>query len=519
MPCHAAPPRSQPSSDTLEPWPPRSCAAPARRALGSLAFALLLGALWLAGCTKLAPKPDPFAPWRGTWQPGYTVDADVLAQLPHYAISLTLNPTGRAYSGTMALELTVPGEAPLYELYFRTYPNLYAFGGNLQITGASIDGSTVNFAQAAEGSATRLALVTPLEPGKRARVMLSFTGSDTRESPPGQYTIFGYNDDVFSLTNFYPILAARRGDAWALDLPHPQGDVGFHDAALYEVTVTAPPGQTMVATGSEISRTVHAGGWSTTHYALGPAREFSLLMSPKWEMTQTESLGTTVRSYYRPEHAEAGLAALRQAVASMQIYSDRFGPYPYREMSIVEAPLMYHGMEFPGVSLIGTDVYQKYRKDLETLVVHEVAHNWWYNMVGSDQVLSPWQDEGLAEYSMYEYSDGRYGDMGAEKLRELRWRLPVKLLASRGRDAPIGLPVGDYKTQDYETLVYGKGALFFARLRDEMGPLVFKKFLRTYLDRFQWRIATPADLQAVAEEVSGKDLDALFAEWVLPPPQ
>jgi aminopeptidase N len=52
-----------------------------------------------------------------------------------------------------------------------------------------------------------------------------------------------------------------------------------------------------------------------------------------------------------------------------------------------------------------------------------------------------------------------------------------------------------------------------------MGPLVFKKFLRTYLDRFQWRIATPADLQAVAEEVSGKDLDALFAEWVLPPPQ
>jgi aminopeptidase N len=58
------------------------------------------------------------------------------------------------------------------------------------------------------------------------------------------------------------------------------------------------------------------------------------------------------------------------------------------------------------------------------------------------------------------------------------------------------------------------GALFFATLRDEIGPDAFSKLLRTYLERYQWRIATPADFQALAEEVSGKDLDAMFAEWV-----
>ena len=71
----------------------------------------------------------------------------------------------------------------------------------------------------------------------------------------------------------------------------------------------------------------------------------------------------------------------------------------------------------------------------------------------------------------------------------------------------------DYK-ENYETLVYGKGAEFFATLRDELGPATFDRLLRTYLERYRWRIATPAEFQALAEEVSGKDLGALFGEWV-----
>ena len=111
--------------------------------------------------------------------------------------------------------------------------------------------------------------------------------------------------------------------------------------------------------------------------------------------------------------------SLDDAVAALQVYSDRYGPYPSRDMAIVEAPLTFHGMEFPGLSLIGSQVYNQYRKDLETLVVHEVAHQWWYNQVGSDQIMNPWLDEGLAEFSMYDYFAGRYGEPAAERLREL----------------------------------------------------------------------------------------------------
>ena len=214
----------------------------------ALAVALLLLGLFAAGCSYFRPAADPYAELRQSWRPGYEMTTAELEALPAYSMTVRIDPTSKdkAYTGTLDLTLPVTGSAPLRELYFRTYPNLYAFGGNLQVTGAKVNGTTVNFGQAAEGSAVHLSLPDPLEPGTRANVWLSFSGNVGRESKPGDYTIFGANEDVLSLTNFYPILAARRGDAWVLDIPHPQGDVGFHDAALYRVEVTAPPDQISV---------------------------------------------------------------------------------------------------------------------------------------------------------------------------------------------------------------------------------------------------------------------------------
>ncbi len=197
----------------------------------------------------------------------------------------------------------------------------------------------------------------------------------------------------------------------------------------------------------------------------------------------------------------------------MQVYSDRFGAYPYSDMDIVQAPLTYHGMEFPGMNLIGGQTYNKFLQDLEMLTVHEVAHQWWYNQVGNDQVLTPWLDEGLAEFSTQYYYRDRWGDPTAEQLQRTRWAAPVADAERRGKDAPIGKAVTEYEN-NYETMVYGKGALFFAALRDQLGPDAFDQLLRTYLERYRWKIATPAEFQALAEEVSGRDLDALFNEWV-----
>jgi len=483
------------------------------RLLVTLCLAFVLVGLLAAGCTLFEPRVDPYADIRQNLIADFPITDAELDALPVYSITTRIDPVEEQYTGTLTLSLPITGTGALDRLYFRSYPNLITFGGNLQVTGASVNGVNVNFGPAADGTAVELIVPEPLEPGTRAEVWLAFNGSLPDPGQPGAYTIFGSNEEVLGLTNFYPILAGRRGNDWALDIPHPRGDVGFHAAALYRARVSVPPGLTLIATGTEITRTTGVDGWVTAQFALGPAREFTVLLSPRYQVAEVEALGTRIRSYYYPEDADAGKSALYSAAAALRIYSDRFGPYPYRDMTVVQAPLTYHGMEFPSVNLIGSQVYNRYTQDLETLVVHEVAHQWWYNQVGSDQVRTPWLDEGLAEFTMYYYYGGRYGEPVAERLRQVRWQLPVAGLVAGGNDRPIGLPVRDY-TSHYETLVYGKGALFFATLRDELGAEKFDGLLRTYLARYRWRIATPAEFQALVEEVAGRDMNGLFNEWV-----
>lgn len=484
------------------------------RVATALTFGLVSAALLLAGCVLVQPpRPaDPLSDYRPALRPGLVVEPALLAAMPRYSITVTIDPSSNAYTGTQEVVIPVTGITAWNDLYFRLYPNLPQFGGGLEVRGARVNDLVVNYGYEAEGTAVHLALPRPLLPGQEVRVWMGFVGKvQTRK--PGTYTIFGINEEILSLTNFYPILAGRRENAWALDVASPLGDVGFHAAALYRVDATIPADQVVASTGVTVTEVVR-DGWAVRRYVHGPAREFTFMMSRRFRWLEQDAYGATVRSYFLPEDAEAGRLALHYAVAALQIYSDQFGPYPYRTMALVEAPLTFRGMEFPGLSLIGSQTYNRYRQDLENLVVHEVAHQWWYNQVGSDQTLHPWLDEGLAEWTMYAYYLARYGYFAAERLREQRWQAPVRYAVQSNTDRPIGLPVKAYGREDYERTVYAKGALFFAALRDEIGAPAFQRLLREYLLRYRWRIASPQDFQALAGEVAGRDLREMFTWWL-----
>ena len=493
-------------------------AQPRFRLIVALVFGLSLTTLAVGGCSLLrtTTPPAPLVDYRPMLRKSFVLAADQMAALPNYSITVEVNPAGRAYTGTLDVTIPITGDYAIGDLYFRLYPNLAQFGGEAEVNSMRVNGLTPSYGYEANNTAIHIPLPVPIDPGTSARVEMGFSGKLPARKA-GSYSIFGLNGDELSLSNFYPILAGHRGEEWALDVANPQGDVGFHDAAFYRVTVIAPADEVIAATGAMITRTEDSNGLATTGFVLGPAREFTAIMSPRFQTQEAYAYGTIVRSYYFPEDAVAGRSALYDAVAALQIYSDQYGPYPYEEMSVVEAPLTFHGMEFPGLSLIGRDAYGRYAADLEKLVVHEVAHQWWYNQVGSDQTGNPWLDEGLAEYSMYYYFQDRHGVPAARTLRRTRWEAPVAAAVKSGIDAPIGQPITAYP-KNYETMIYGKGALFFATLRDTVGDETFQQILRTYLVRNRWQIATPEGFRAVAEEVSGQDLSELFDKWVGPGP-
>ena len=127
--------------------------------------------------------------------------------------------------------------------------------------------------------------------GKDARVWLSFDGK-TQQRKPGLYTIFGANESVLSLTNFYPILAGRREDGWALDVASPLGDVGFHDAALYRVEATMPADQIVATTGVTTTESVQDGWAEREPTCTVRRREFTLMMSSRFQVAEADAYGT-----------------------------------------------------------------------------------------------------------------------------------------------------------------------------------------------------------------------------------
>ncbi len=127
---------------------------------------------------------------------------------------------------------------------------------------------------------------------------------------------------------------------------------------------------------------------------------------------------------------------------------------------MVAGPLEFRGMEYAGLIELGFQLYREHANEMENRVAHEVAHQWWYNMVGNDAVNAPWLDEGLAEFSTYFYVQRVNGQRFADRLAQRRWLAAYELTRQRGLDAVVDQPVGAFVDSNYETIVYAKAALF-----------------------------------------------------------
>jgi aminopeptidase N len=227
--------------------------------------------------------------------------------------------------------------------------------------------------------------------------------------------------------------------------------------------------------------------------------------------------GTIVNSYYLPEDEAGGERVLRYASDSLRIYNELFGRYPFSELDVVETPTKAGGIEYPGLIVVADRFYERERGFFELVAAHEVAHQWWYSLVGSDQVDEPWLDEALTNYSTVFYYESVYGKEEGESFIKNYFEEAYRKVVEEGRDMAVAQPVAAFSREDYGPIVYGKGPLFFHSLRGEVGDKVYLAIMQEYLRRHKYGIATPESFLEVAEEVSKRELDSLYEEWLLSP--
>ncbi|MCP4361511.1 MAG: M1 family metallopeptidase, partial [Chloroflexi bacterium] len=193
----------------------------------------------------------------------------------------------------------------------------------------------------------------------------------------------------------------------------------------------------------------------------------------------------------------------------------------YTEFDVLSTPMLALGIEYPGIVGITLPAFDPAEEVaglpfpimLESVVAHEAAHQWFYNIIGNDQIDEPWLDEAHAQYVTWLYYVDTYGEANAQGYRvswDGRWQRVEKA------EIPIGLPAYEYEGSEYGAIVYGRGPIFVETLAEEMGQDAFDEFLRDYYETHQWGIATTESYRQLAEERCGCDLGELFKAWVYP---
>ncbi|RLT43150.1 MAG: M1 family peptidase [Chloroflexi bacterium] len=451
---------------------------------------------------------------------------EMLDLMPRYEISIDLDNNLQVLTGTAHIHFTNTSPDPWTYVIFRLYPNLEQYGGLLSIQSAAIGGRAVPFSYEDQNTAVRVELPVALFSGKATTVYLSWVLDIPQwEDNALAYRLFGNSQEMLSLPLAYPSLAVYQPGLttgtgqWWLERGSVRGDAAFNQASLFAVIATLPSDQTPVTSGTLITSTLAGPGFSRHGWVAGPVREFLLHTSNRFQSATTTAYDTRITSYWLAGDEAGGRAALQYTAAALRIYSDLFGPYGYADLRVAAGPLGVRGMEYPQAFLLGVQLYGEYRADLEIRTVHEAAHQWWYQTVHNDPVNFPWMDEGISEYASKLYYEAIRGRSYAESLQARRWQAVIDLLTAGGADAPLNQPVALYADgAQYESVVYGKGALFYDAVNQALGERQFEAFLKSYQKNYRFQIVTPTDLLTELRAYDPKVADSLYEKWIGPLP-
>lgn len=441
--------------------------------------------------------------------------------------------------GTLDLHyVNTTGEA-LDELYVRLYPNLRQYGsGRMVIANVQVDGEPVEVlapslhsvpdatpipienAGARDLAIVRIPLGGSLAAGESASVRMDFS-STVPIDPPDENGLFQYTPETgtWTLAHWFPMLAGYDPESgWEVDPPAAWSDITFSNTALFDISLTAPDDLIVVTTGIEVESD-EGEDYRTARIITGPVRDVAIVAEPNLLSSSTEVGETTITSWYRPGEEAGGETILQWAAQSFEIFTELFGPYPYTTLDIAPVPEVI-GYEFPQFVFIGNAFYPDPETlgsrpgAIEFLVAHEVAHQWWYGLVGSNPHRHAYLDEGLTEYSTILYFEHQYGDeVAASYLRDGLMHRYALMLASSGDQIVDQATAAFPDVGTYYATVYRKAGLGFEAIREEIGDEAFFDALQAYAEAYQYSVAAPDDLLAAFEDASGQDLAEIWTLW------
>lgn len=420
------------------------------------------------------------------------------------------------------------------KLYFHLYPNAFRQGAKNKICSSAkqdevfyqggsygeIAVSSVVFGggQHAEfliGGEDENILVVPLLqtlfPDERVEINITF-----EVTLPNINHRFGIGQNTINIANFYPVACVYEdGVGFVQQLYHSNGDPFYSECANYIVKFSYPKNLTLASSGV-LMEECEKDGIKTATIKGEKIRDFALVLSEKFKCVsqQVDGVNVSYYGYAGDENTENNLVC---SIKALQTFNSLFGSYPYQTLSIVKASFLHGGMEFPNMVLIADNLASE---DIFYVIVHEIAHQWWYGVVGNDQYNHAWLDEALAEYStlLFFEQNSEYGLEYAKLISSSQKSFNSFATAYKkvfGKvDTSMDRALCDFSTEpEYVECTYTKGVLMMDFIRQSIGREKMIKSLKKYYQNFAFKIAKPQDFIAVFSR-GGVKLENAIMAWL-----
>jgi hypothetical protein len=415
----------------------------------------------------------------------------------HYTAWVRWDAPTSTLSGSERIAFVNDGPRALSELWLRVWPNGYGSCSKpLARVTLARGGRAAGWRAAC--TALRVRLTRPVPAGASGTL-----GVRLRVRVPKGSDRFGRDRGIAYLGNALPLLGVAGPKGPSLEPYTSLGDPFYSLAARWSVQLDLPRRLAAATTGTVTRRSSLPNGMRRLVAEAPVARDFAIALGRFAVESQATSGGVRLRYFRVPGESSArARASLRVARAAVETYTSWYGPAGVPEIDLVPGPGTIGGfgagMEYPGLVLIA---------DQAPIVAHELAHQWWYSLVGGDQWRSPWLDESFAEFSSR--------------------RLPASVVPRDGLDCKPANPVrpfgGALLTESmrhwdaagasaYYREVYLGGTCALRSLEHDLGPAATTAFLRSYVDAHRWGVVTTADFVAALRAAAppGYDVDAFL---------
>lgn len=479
----------------------------------------------------------------------------------NYRIDVSLNDTANSLTGFEKIEYINHSPDTLRYIWFHLWPNAYkndrtAFSDQLlengntkfYFSGKEDKGYINQLDLKVEGITAltedhpqhidiiKLILPKPLQPGGRINISTPF-----HVRLPYNFSRGGHDGQSYQITQWFPKPAVYDAKGWHPITYLDQGEF-YSDYGSFDVSITVPSNYVVAATGElqNEKEKKWLGGTRLT-YEWTPARKKEMVNGQlKWSKESfppTERTLKTLRykqdlihdfawfadkrfivqtdtcrlpsgkviqvySFFTPAYKEIWRNAVLFTKRAVRSYSEWVGEYPYSSVKVVQGPESFGGgMEYPTITVLSPT---NNAKDLDITIAHEVGHNWFFGILGTNERDYPWMDEGINSYYEHRYLRQYYQE---EPVME---KLNFETLAAIKKDQPISTPSERFSAKNYDLVAYYKTSAWLKELEVSLGLTHFDKAMQDYFNQWKFKHPYPSDMQAALQNSSKMDLSGAF---------